>query len=263
MTKPKPKAQNAPSPSSSPTTTPPTTAPTPKAAPRVIENVVPNLTPEAIDTGRWYWCGALPEAPQACIDCAGIGFPQSTETLRRRNAMGNVERTRQAGVVVRLTDAKLELLALRLRYKVVRPLRGNAGAAAETGAGQVLDEAPINPVRGVVLSIPTPEDEAAAKLRNRRIERFVPRAGDRPLADFIYLVPLDEPNPRPRPIDTPLPQPIAVTGIRFGTGSVEEGTKAAGTDDGYDAINAKLKPKSRSMLREIDERENATARLLE
>ncbi len=228
----------------------------PQAAPkskRTIPIALPNLVPEKVDLGHWYWVGALPECPRVVVHVAGIEFPKVTETVRWKNSLGVVERTKNAGVVLRLTETKLHLLADRLARGVVRPSRGFVTDQENTHGQVVLDAK--RPLPAAILTIPTEQELAAAAKRDRATRPFCPQPGDRPLADFIYLQPLAPGEKvKPRPADADLPPPLSVTGIVLGTGpSVPESAKPD-VDDGHAAINARLQPKAKSMLASLDER---------
>ena len=92
----------------------------------------------------------------------------------------------------------------------------------------------------------------------RRHKAFTPREGDRPLAEFIYLVPIADKNARPKPIDAELPEALSVTGIQVSTATpVSENAKLPGTDDGFSKMSSKLQPKSESMLPKITDADTA------
>jgi hypothetical protein len=181
---------------------------------RRIPVPTPILEPAPGEERRYFWVGALPELPHEFYDMAGIGFPKQTELVRRVDSVGRTERIRCRGHVLALTASQLERLAERLGRTIVRP----APFAEETGAGVVLDRDVGRRPWGRVVTSPSAEMIEATKNRTRPMRPVEPRHGDRAVAEFLYLVPVE--NNKPHFFDTELPKPIAETGLEFSGGLV-------------------------------------------
>nr|HMR10088.1 hypothetical protein [Polyangiaceae bacterium] len=139
-------------------------------------------------------------------------FPKETEQVRVLETLGQTERLRCSGQVVKLTTAKLRLLASMLQRKVVR----FAGSGLEDVAPPGTVDTGMKQGRPAsFLTIPTAEEVEQLKRNLNRVYRpFVAQAGDRPMSEFIYCVPVLDEHPSQRLKGmVALPAPLSVTGV--------------------------------------------------
>ena len=169
---------------------------------KIITDVTPKAAVEIAKPKRWYWVGVLEDAPiPSHVHVGGICFPRTTcpPTVTPAGVAGiSTEKTPRfhtQGDYVPLTDEQVNELGKRLRRSFLRIKAGQQGDY------------------GVVLSLPT-EDE---KKMRRRIGSPMAtlREGDKPLADYIYFVPVGQEivsiTEIPRGRKTP--PPISETGL--------------------------------------------------
>ncbi len=200
----------------------------PLTVPRAIEVIAgdalaPRHAAATPDQAFWYWIGALAALPVGCAHVSGIEVPKSSELLFRRSAdPTHTERVLVPGTMLKLSRAQLRAFAKALPLKVVRFLKPDSEEVANA-----LSLAEINPVAaradeeqrcppGTILSIPSAE---ALEERRRHggvaTGRYVPRAGDRPLAEFVWLQWVDEVSPACPAATARLPKPLSVTGLQI------------------------------------------------
>lgn len=139
--------------------------------------------PEA--TTLW-WIGVLPNCPINGVTIAGLAFCKHNETG-------------QPGDVLPLTAEQVRLLAEKLPYRILRFVNYNPAKAG--------------PMHAMLLSIPTPEEREAVRQKRGYFREFLPTKADRPLAQFLYAVPIPGNKIRQKPEDEELPPPLIKTGL--------------------------------------------------
>ncbi|MCK5940505.1 MAG: hypothetical protein KAI24_00945 [Planctomycetes bacterium] len=172
--------------------------------PTVIPVSTPKIEALTAEPQHWYWIGLLPDSPRSCVHVCGLAFQKVTETIHKVPHATKQQRFQHPGIVLKLTESKLRELAETLPRKVMRTRVHNSG-----------DEGSVDTVLGFVVTIPTDEQlEARTGERSPRYRRFVPQAGDRPLAELLYIEPVEDPHPAPRDMNRDLPKPVSEVGIR-------------------------------------------------
>lgn len=117
----------------------------------------------AVEAKRSYWFGVLPDCPFQNVSVGGITFHTFTEKVEHKDGKLMTQRTKRPGAVVELEAHVIEKVEKLLGRLKIRRL-------AERRA-EVID----------------PE----AKHRNP-LMGYRPHAGDVPLADFLYFIPVEE-----------------------------------------------------------------------
>lgn len=104
-----------------------------------------------------YWVGTLPECPKQNVVLGGIDFPQYTEQIIDQEG-GLTQRNRRNGDVKYLTADQVKAIKAAGKRKVVR------------------------------------SQGALTTILNTDHKRYRPHTNDKPLGQFVYLVPLDDMN---------------------------------------------------------------------
>lgn len=209
----------------------------------------------------WFWVGALPSAPRASIDVGGVSFPKILESVHRSTTLGKTKRTQHAGCLVKLSRAKLELIAARLRSKVFR-FEGARQVDDIEHPGMLNLDGRYPRNNALELCIPTEEEIEAAKKRGRHLRPYIASDRDRPVSEFIYLQYVGEKKPKQRAIDADLPKPLSKTGIVFPPKDAKPVSASAQVSKGASVFGAELAPRSKPHLPEIDAARKAQERAL-
>ena len=154
------------------------------------DDLVPKHDPNAAVSQReyLYWVGALPAMPLESVSIAGVCFPKINEKI-----LPDPQRTDRKirvpviGSIVRLTEAKLKLIAERLPRTVVRFYEGVRDVKDEPGTGENIGDVHTRARRGNLITIPKPEDVAAAEKAGKPSRRYVPDRRDEPAARYVFM----------------------------------------------------------------------------
>ncbi len=135
------------------------------------------LEPEEISEDRkYYWTGILDENfPLAVVHVGGVEFPKTTEEVIPGHPGEMTQRVQVRGVVVYLTQTQVDLILKKIKTKVCRTVAGAAG------------------------------------IKQADEKRYMPRAGDRPLAYALYMIELDDPKDWIHVTPVPMARPKAVS----------------------------------------------------
>jgi hypothetical protein len=180
--------------------------------------MVPDLTVRR-ELRNWYWCGCRASLPLWSVDLAGTNFPHRIERVFNDPAdPSRTIREPKAGCLVRLAREDVERFAAQVAKRVVRFKNPrDAPPASHVKANQVTPHAPPKVKCELVRLM------SAADLDARRRGGHIPvpyhaQPGDRPLADFLYLVRIPheaEEAPALRSIDELLPPPVSQAGVEL------------------------------------------------
>lgn len=116
------------------------------------------------DPKKHYWCGVTPECPRCVIHAGGFDFPQFTQ---KQEPIG---------------DSKTETRLGEAKYA------GRVHAMTDMAVKQCLDGIASRVVR---------EDSPHRDIRSvegSRVRKHVPESGDVPLARFVYMIEVDDPE---------------------------------------------------------------------
>lgn len=118
------------------------------------------LEPEEISEDRkYYWTGILDENfPLAVVHVGGVEFPKTTEEVIPGHPGETTQRVQVKGVVVYLTQTQVDRILKQIKNKVCRTVSGASG------------------------------------IKQADEKRYMPRAGDRPLAYALYMIEIDDPK---------------------------------------------------------------------
>ncbi len=137
------------------------------------------LEPEEISEDRkYYWTGILDENfPLAVVHVGGVEFPKNTEEVIPGHPGEMTQRVQVRGVVVYLTQTQVDRILKQIKTKVCRTVSGASG------------------------------------IKQADEKRYMPRAGDRPLAYALYMIELDDPKDwiHVDPVPMARPKPKAVS----------------------------------------------------
>jgi hypothetical protein len=157
----------------------------------------------------WFWLGALPSAPRACLVYGGKSFAKMGEIVYDRQDGRPSQRVPFLGGVMQLSKEDIELIREHLRHGV---LCFNDTAVTEiyTGCGyEVIKDG--NPRQGHPIRIPRDDEIAAREKAGIPSKEYFEEEYDEAAADHVYAVLCDDQsNPRPRDI---LPPPVSETGL--------------------------------------------------
>lgn len=161
------------------------------------------------DETRWFWVGLYPTVPIDHQVIGGVTFSKLTARLVAdpTNAMRKVHEP-VTGSVVPLTQAQLSAVVARLQRTV---LRWRDVVVEKKTSGVMLEQHLEQPPQGFVLTIPSEAQVEEQQRTGQPIMHYIQSAKDRPIADYLYLVPSS--SSRPRPLHEELPPPISETGI--------------------------------------------------
>lgn len=149
----------------------------------VLENVRPlsisldAAKPPPAPPTKHYWCGVTEDCPSHAVTIAGVSFPRWNGRVVER-APGRFEYVDRVleGQVSALTERTVQLVLERVRYRVVRNRK-------------IISALPLVRTR--------PPDHQHKEPWQEVIREFVPRDGDVPLAQFVYMIEVRGPNDRP------------------------------------------------------------------
>lgn len=135
------------------------------------------LEPEEISEDRkYYWTGIIDENfPLAVVHVGGVEFPKTTEEVIPGHPGEMTQRVQVKGVVVYLTQTQVDLILKQIKNKVCRTVSGASG------------------------------------IKQADEKRYMPRAGDRPLAYALYMIQIDDPTDWVHVDPVPMARPKAVS----------------------------------------------------
>lgn len=128
-----------------------------------------------------YWCGLDPKAPVEYVNLAGMTFPKATEQIVDDPLRTSVrKRIPVIGQLQRVNAVTLARLREILPRTIVRFYDAKA-EIEEAGTGKNVGDVHQRPLRGNIITIPTPEEVS------RGARAYVANKNDMPIARLIFM----------------------------------------------------------------------------